>query len=74
MYILFCNKLPQICHPLLVGASVHEASPLADEDGCNILFFYIEPVVVPGILIERLVCESALEPRLLIYERTIVVR
>ena len=67
------NKLSEVFHPLQIIA-FHEAAPLTYEDGRDVIFRDIEPVVVPCILIERFICETALEPGLFVDSRTVIVR
>ena len=70
---LFLDKLSQIGHPLEVGLG-HIAAPLAYKQWRCALFIYIEPVVVPSVIVKRFICIIALEPLLLIDRRAVIVR
>ena len=60
MQMLLCDELSEVFHPLQIVA-FHEAAPLAYEDWSYVVFCDIEPVIVPGVLIEGFVSKTALK-------------
>ena len=60
--------------PLFVVAAVKESAPLAYEERIHILLNKVSPCVSPVIIKESLLCEVLVEPALIAYFRTVVMR